>query len=80
MASLSATVANFALTIDNSDAGFASTSEFVYLNNPNKTAEAYNGDNHFAKNETTGQATWTFNSVPSGEYRVASTWSHQYNK
>ena len=68
--------ASLVTIIDNGDSGFTQTG-FSYLNSE-QVSDAMGGDIHHLR-KGSGVATWTFNDLESGEYRVATTWDGKYN-
>ena len=62
--------------LDNGDAGFTQTG-FTYMN-IDQVAGALNGDIHYVRGGS-GIATWTFDNLESGEYRIATTWAGKYD-
>ena len=46
--------------------------------NIDQVAGALNGDIHYVRGGS-GIATWTFDNLESGEYRIATTWAGKYD-
>lgn len=62
------------LIIDNNDAGFSSTPNFVTMGGQGYNATVLQSDNSDA-----GVATWTFTGLPAGTYRVGATWTTAFD-
>ena len=62
-------------TVDNGDAGFASSGWTLY------NGDGYQSDFHYtAAGSGSKVATWTFTGLPAGAYEVSATWSPHANR